>query len=344
MAEANKSILLITPGDPAGIGPEIVLQVLAESELFGICYPFVVADAWVLCRVSRRLGLQSRIHCIPDLARSACAPGQINVLDVQTDGIKDLVPGQPQALAARSATASIRMAVNLALQGRAEAIATGPINKEALRLEGYPWIGHTEMLQDLTESPKAITMFVAGPLRIFFVTRHVSLRQAIGLLKKPLIYQTIIDVAVQMKAFGFSQPKLAVAGLNPHAGDAGLFGREEIEQIAPAVQEARKAGIQVEGPVPADTVFHDCITGVYDAAIALTHDQGHIAAKTYDFHRTVSVTLGLPFIRTSVDHGTAFDIAWQGKANPTSLREALTMAVDLAKRKRSAIGGNHSFP
>ena len=328
-------LILITPGDPAGIGPEIVLKALAEPDLLAMCRPVVVGDAWVLKRVSRHIGLDYQIPSLNDLIRPAFHTGHINVLDIRTKGIEKVIPGRPQTLAARSAIVSIRRAVDLALQGQAEAIVTGPINKEAFSLAGSPWVGHTEMLQDLTKSPKATTMFTKGSLRIFFATRHVSLREAIGLLKKPLLYQTIIDTDFQMKNLGFQHPRLAVAALNPHGGDSGLFGREEIDEIDPALRDAQKAGVLVNGPVPADSVFHQCVMGVYDAVIALLHDQGHIAAKTLDFHRTVSVTLGLPFIRTSVDHGTAFDIAWQGKADPTSLSEALTVAVDLVKRKQN---------
>jgi 4-hydroxythreonine-4-phosphate dehydrogenase len=322
-------VMLITAGDPAGIGPEIVLKTLIDAERSSLCQPVVVGDVWVMEEVSRRLGRKAVIHACEDISDCTSEAGMINVMGVGTEGIQDMVPGRVQTVAARSATASIRKAVELALRGETQAIVTGPINKEALRLGGYPWIGHTEMLQDLTQSNQVRTMFVTGPLRVFFATRHMSLKQAIESLKKSLIYEAIVDTDSHMKELGFSQPRLAVAGLNPHAGDGGLFGREEIDEIEPAVRQARNEGICVEGPVPADSVFYRCIMGAFDAVIALTHDQGHIATKTYDFHRTVSVTLGLPFIRTSVDHGTAFDIAWQGKADPTSLKEALAVAVQL---------------
>jgi 4-hydroxythreonine-4-phosphate dehydrogenase len=293
-------------------------------------------------RVSQRLRLRSQINALDDPMHHTFEAGQIYIIDVRTDGIERIIPGHAHTLAAQSAIASIRRAVALALDGQAEGIVTGPINKKALRLAGSPWVGHTEMLQDLAEAPKAVTMFVAGHLRIFFATRHVSLREGIDRMKEPLIYQTILDVDLHMKQLGFVEPRLAVAGLNPHAGDSGLFGREEIDEIEPAVQRAHEAGVLVEGPIPADSVFHRGAIGIYDAVVALLHDQGHIAAKTLDFYGTVSVTLGLPFIRTSVDHGTAFDIAWQGKANPTSMEEAIKVAVELVKRRRSAIPGRHS--
>ncbi len=336
--------VLITPGDPAGIGPEIVLKALCETDVSTICRPIVVGDAFVLSRISQHLQLKCQFHPIPSPTSSTYLAGRINIIDVRTTGIQGLARGRPQTLAAESAITAVRRAANLALDDRAKAVVTGPVNKKALKLKGCPWVGHTEMLQDLTKSPRAMTMFVTGALRIFFATHHVSLQQAIELLKKPLLYATIVDVKVEMQRLGFSQPRLAVAGLNPHAGDAGLFGREEIDQIEPAVRQAQKAGILVKGPIPADAVFHQCIMGAYDAVIALTHDQGRIAAKTLDFWRPVSVTLGLPFIRTSVDHGTAYDIAWQGKANPTSLKEALTVAVELVKRQGSTLGAQHSVP
>ena len=322
-------VILITAGDPAGIGPEIVLKTLIDAERSSLCQPVVVGDVWVMEEVSRRLGRNVMIHACEDISDCTSEAGMINVMGVGTEGIQDIVPGRVQTVAARSATASIRKAVKLVLQGEAQAMVTGPINKESLKVGGYSWIGHTEMLQDLTQSSHVRTLFVTGPLRIFFATRHVSLEQAIQLLKRPLIYEAIVDVDLHMRWLGFSHPRLAVAGLNPHAGDGGLFGREEIDEIEPAVRQARDEGIRVKGPVPADSVFHQCIQGTFDAVVALTHDQGHIAAKTFDFYRTVSVTLGLPFIRTSVDHGTAFDIAWQGKADPTSLKEALAVAVKL---------------
>jgi len=334
-SQRERAIILITAGDPAGIGPEIVLKTLIDAEGRSLCHPVVVGDVWVMEKVSRRLGRNVLIDTCKDLSECTAEDGMINVMDVGTEGIQDIVPGRVQTVAARSATASIRKAVELALRGETQAIVTAPINKEALRLAGYPWIGHTEMLQDLTQSGQVRTLFATGPLRVFFATRHVSLKQAIQLLKRPLVYETIVDADLHMRRLGFSQPRLAVAGLNPHAGDGGLFGREEIDEIEPAVRQARDAGICVEGPVPSDAVFHQCIMGIFDAVVALTHDQGHIATKTYDFRRTVSVTLGLPFIRTSVDHGTAFDIAWQGKADSTSLKEALAVAVDLLKRQES---------
>lgn len=331
-------VILITAGDPAGIGPEIILKILSDPDRPATCYPVVVGDAWVMGEVSGRLGLKTDIRSLGDLSDFAAQPGVIGVVDVSTAGIQRIVPGKAQALGAASAVKSLRRSIQLVRRGQAEGIVTCPINKEALRLGGYAWIGHTEMLQDLTHSRHVRTLFVTGPLRVFFATRHVSLKEAIQSLKKPLIYETIVDADLHMRRLGFSHPRLAVAGLNPHAGDGGLFGREEIDEIEPAVRQARDDGICVQGPVPADAVFHQCITGMFDAVVGLTHDQGHIATKTFDFHRTVSVTLGLPFIRTSVDHGTAFDIAWEGKADPTSLREAVALAVDLLRRQEAESG------
>ena len=329
LTSASRPLILVTLGDPAGVGPEIVLKALAQPRWLALCHPVGVGDLWVAQEVSRRLQLQMDIRPFHDSASSSLEVGKVELIDVKTQGIAHLVPGRPQPLAARSAVASLRTAVRLAVGGLAHAIVTAPINKEALRLGGYPWIGHTEMLQDMTGSPKSTTLFITGSLRIFFATRHLPLRQAIELLKKPFLFEAIMEANLCMRGLGFPKPRLVVAGLNPHAGDGGLFGREEIDEIEPAVRQAQKAGIQVDGPVPADAVFHRCIAGFYDAVIALTHDQGHIAAKTLDFYRTVSVTLGLPFVRTSVDHGTAFDIAWQGKADPRSLEEAITVATSL---------------
>jgi 4-hydroxythreonine-4-phosphate dehydrogenase len=215
-----------------------------------------------------------------------------------------------------------------------DAITTAPIHKEALRAAGVPHVGHTEMLADYLGAPEPLTLFLTGKLRIFFLSRHLSLRQAIDFITRERVRHTIQTVHRAMTEFGFPTPRIAVAALNPHASDGGLFGNEEAEHLSPAVADARAAGIDAVGPVGADSVFHQALEGQYDCVLSLYHDQGHIAAKTRDFYGTVTATLGLPVLRTSVDHGTAFDIAWQGKANPASMEAAILAAVDLLAQRR----------
>jgi len=222
------------------------------------------------------------------------------------------------------------------LAGRADALATAPINKEALWRAGYRYLGHTEMLGALTGSPDPLTMFAVRNMRIFFLTRHMSLREAVAEVKRDRLAAILPRIVGELRTLGFDRPRIAVAALNPHAGEGGALGKEDLEEIAPAVQDARGQGWQVDGPVPADAVFAQALDGRYDAVLALYHDQGHIAAKTLDFHGAVSVTLALPFIRTSVDHGTAFDIAGKGLARAESMAAAILMAGDLAKRMRLA--------
>ena len=249
----------------------------------------------------------------------------------RVDGLR---VGAVTAAAGRAAVSYIERAVQLARAGLVRGIATAPINKEALRAAGYPGSGHTEMLAELFGSGGSVTMFQVKNLRIFFHSRHLSLRAMLDSLDAGGVEKSIVSADACMASIGLERPRLALAALNPHASDGGLFGDEERRILIPACARARERGIDVQGPVPADSVFNLALEGRFDAVISLYHDQGHIAAKTYDFYRTVSVTFGLPVIRTSVDHGTAFDIAWQGKADPVSMNEAIGSCFRLAGRYR----------
>jgi 4-hydroxythreonine-4-phosphate dehydrogenase len=245
-----------------------------------------------------------------------------------------LAPGEVQAEAGRLAHAALGTAHSLIAAGKAAALVTAPWSKEALSLAGCPQLGHTEALAALTGRPDPITLFVCDGLRIAFLTRHLSLADAVAAVTKDRIQGFLGRLRVELEAIDLKAPRLAVAALNPHAGEGGLLGREEIDAIAPAVEAARAEGINVEGPVPADAVFHRAAQGGFDCVVSLYHDQGHIAAKTRDFFGTVSLTLGLPYIRTSPDHGTAFDIAGKNRANPASLINAVELAVRLAVMAR----------
>jgi 4-hydroxythreonine-4-phosphate dehydrogenase len=217
------------------------------------------------------------------------------------------------------------------MDGRIKAVATAPVNKEALKLAGVPYIGHTEMLQGLTGVEDPLTMFQVDSLRIFFLSRHVSLRKACDFVSSDKVFETVVRSHKALVRLGVEDPVIAVAALNPHGGEHGMFGEEEMEHIEPGVNRARRAGYKVEGPVPADSVFYFALQGKYDGVISLYHDQGHIAAKMHDFEKTVSITNGLPFLRTSVDHGTAYDIAGMGIASGTSMYEAIKLAADYSR-------------
>ncbi len=314
----------ITIGDPAGIGPEIVVRALAEEAVRASVRAVVIGDAWVLERAMQVTGVQ---------------------VDLTVDGPAQLIDlanvdhrlrwGKIQSTAGAAAGQFVERAVQEARAGHIDALATAPIHKEALWRAGYRYLGHTEMLSALSDCPDPLTMFQVRNLRIFFLTRHMALRQAVEAVNQERITAILPRIERALRALGVDQPRIAVAALNPHAGEGGEFGVEDLEQVAPAVAAARETGVQAEGPIPADAVFAHALEGRYDAVLALYHDQGHIAAKTVDFHGAVSVTLGLPFIRTSVDHGTAFDIAGRGVARADSMVAAILAAGDLTRRMRA---------
>ena len=316
-------VVAVTIGDPAGIGPEIVVRALADDPVRRAVQAVVVGDRWVLERAMEVTG--TKLEFSP--------AGPLRLLDLANVDHR-LQWGKIQATAGTAAGQFIERAVQEALAGRADALATAPINKEALWRAGYRYLGHTEMLGALTGSADPLTMFTVRNMRIFFLTRHMSLREALAEVKRDRLAAMLPRIVAELQKLGFDRPHVAVAALNPHAGEGGKLGKEDLEEIAPAVEDARRQGWQVDGPVPADSVFAQALEGRYDAVLSLYHDQGHIAAKTLDFHGAVSVTLALPFIRTSVDHGTAFDIAGKGIARADSMVAAIVMAGDLVRRKK----------
>jgi len=323
----------VTMGDAAGIGPEVVVKALAREELYQLCRPLAIGDASVLPETREALRIPLAIRPIAEVADARFEFGIIYVLDLANIDLAKLKMGKVSAMAGRAAVEYIVKAVELAMAGEVDAIATAPINKEAVRLGGCEHIGHTEILAELTGAPRCTTMLVGGPLRVAHVTRHVPLREVAELIAKERVLETILVAAEGLRQFGIEHPRLGVAALNPHGGEGGLLGREEIEEIAPAVEEARARGIDARGPYPADSIFFRALNGEFDAVVAMYHDQGHIPVKVYDFEGSVTVTLGLPIVRTSVDHGTAFDIAGKGVASPRSLIEAVKLAAEIAKRR-----------
>lgn len=332
-----KPTLLLTMGDPAGIGPEICVKAFQRPEVHAAGRLVLIASTAIMQYYVNRLAPHLTLRPIASPCEAPGAWGTIDILPTG-DASPGAVPaGRISAAAGRAAEQCILRSIELALQHEADAVVTAPINKEALVASGSKYIDHTEMFAEMTES-RAMTMFEVDTLRIFFVTRHQSLQDSIRHLDRERIREAIIAAHKSLLRLGFVAPRMAVAALNPHAGEGGLFGDDETRVITPAIADAKSAGVDVAGPVPADAVFSRALHGAYDAVISLYHDQGHIAAKTYDFDRTVSVTLGLPFIRTSVDHGTAFDIAGRGIANDTSLAEAIKCAARYALKWKATAG------
>ena len=332
--DTKRPIIAITTGDPAGVGTEVTVKALANQQVWDCCRPLVVGDAAVLTRIISLLENTALPHVIshPDQARFD--PGAPDVIDLHNVDIDSLQPGHVSAAAGRASVAYIERAVESGQEGQADAICTGPINKAALKSAGIPYIGHTEMLAALTGEERVTTMLATEGLRVVHVTRHVPLARVASLITKKNVLETTRLTDAGLRQMGFPRPKIAVAALNPHGGDEGLMGREEIDAIGPAVEAARAEDIEAIGPIPADSVFFRAIRGEFDVVVAMFHDQGHIPIKTHGFERSVTVTLGLPIVRTSVDHGTAFDIAWQGIASEESMVEAIRLAAQLALGKK----------
>jgi 4-hydroxythreonine-4-phosphate dehydrogenase len=325
--ETGRSIIGIPLGDIAGVGPEIVAMALAQPAIYETVRPLVIGEISALRRALRITGLNHLdIRVIADPAEGRYQPGGIDLIDLANIDAKWAPFGRAQAETGRAAYQFIEKAVALCQTGQVDALATPPINKEALKAAGIRDIGHTELLGRLTGVADPLTMFETLDLKVFFLSRHVSLAGAIKLITRRRVLDYLQRCTEALKALGLPRTRLAVAGLNPHCGEHGLFGREEMRVLEPTIAEARALGLDVAGPIAADSVFHLARQGAFDAVLSLYHDQGHIATKMVDFHRTIAITIGLPFIRTSVDHGTAFDLAGSGQANPLSMVEAIRLA------------------
>lgn len=326
----TRPILALTIGDPAGIGPEITVKGLTDSEVFGLLRPLVIGDARVVEDVIRGCGLGLQVRRVQDPSEVAGEPGVVELLDLEN--VHNLRYGVVDGAYGRAAVEYIEKACELALAGAVHGIVTAPINKEAIKAGGSPFPGHTEMIASLLNTPEneVFTLFVLDQLRIFFLTRHHSLANAIRKIDEDTVVNALRQVWRLCPQLALTSPRLALAALNPHAGENGILGSEENEILKPALERVRAEGIDVAGPVPADAVFYQCRQGRYDAVLSLYHDQGHIAAKTVDFYGTVSCTLGYPVVRTSVDHGTAFDIAGRWIAEPRGQIGAMKVAAQLA--------------
>lgn len=322
-----KPIIAITLGDPAGIGPEIVVKALMNTQLYTVCRPLVIGDSAVMAQTLTLCQLTATLHPIDKVTDGKYEWGTIDVIDLHNIDVTKLQIATVQAMCGQAAYDYIKKAVELAMTGEVTALATAPINKESLRAAHVKHIGHTEILEELSQAQDPLTLFEVRGMRVFFLSRHVSLRQACDLVTKARVLDYIIRCTAALRRLGIMTGTLAVAGLNPHSSEHGLFGDEEVQQIEPAVREAQAQGYDVVGPISADSVFHQALQGQYVAVLSLYHDQGHIATKTVDFEKTISITNGLPFLRTSVDHGTAFDIAGKGIASEISMLEAILLAA-----------------
>ncbi|TSB45749.1 4-hydroxythreonine-4-phosphate dehydrogenase PdxA [Alkalicoccobacillus porphyridii] len=324
----TKPIIAVTMGDPAGIGPEITVGSLDKKEIYDVCTPVVVGNADVLEKMLPVKKANLNVNRIKNVSEAKGAYGTIDIIHLGE--LPGFELGQVSAPCGQAAFDYIKYAVELCQANEVQAMATAPINKESLKAAEVPYIGHTEMLAGFAGVDDPLTMFEVLNMRIFFLTRHLSLKDAIGQMTKERVHDYLIRCDAALQKLGVESRKFAVAGLNPHSGENGLFGYEEVDEIKPGIELAQATGIDAVGPVPADSVFHQALNGKYDAVLSLYHDQGHIAAKMTDFHRTISITNGLPFLRTSVDHGTAFDIAGEGIASSVSMEEAIKLAAKYA--------------
>jgi 4-hydroxythreonine-4-phosphate dehydrogenase len=330
-------------GDPAGVGPEITAKALAQRSVYDICRPLVVGDAKVMKEAIGISAVDLEVRSVSGVAQARFQYGTMDVLDLANVEIDRLERGKVSAIAGEAAFGAVRKVIELALERRIDATVTGPINKEAINLAGHHFSGHTEIFAHFAGTEDAAMMLVAENLRVVHVSTHVSLRQACDLVKKDRILKVIKLGDEACRKLGIEAPKVAVAGLNPHSSEGGLFGSEEKDEIAPAIEAAKSLGIDADGPAPADTLFSKARGGWYDLVVAMYHDQGHIPLKLlgftwnqrekkWDSVSGVNITLGLAIIRTSVDHGTAFDQAGKGTAIAESLIHAIEFAARMAAR------------
>ena len=331
MPVSEKPAIAITMGDPCGIGPEVVVKALADPSVYATCRPLVVGNIYAMQRAVELTGIPLRINAPDDPAAAGQDPGMVDVLDINNLNPEDITVGEISPTCGKAAMEWVTKAGELALAGVVDGMATAPLNKEAASLAGYESIGHSELLQELAGVKTVATMLLAKNLRVVHLTTHRSLRLACDYVKKDRILEFLQLTHDNFVTWGFKNPRIGAAALNPHNSDGGLLGSEEAEEIAPAVEAALQRGIDVTGPVPADIIFHQAIQGRYDAVLCMFHDQGHIPVKVYGFEESITANLGLPFVRTSVDHGTAFDIAGKGIADAFSMLESIRLAVGLAK-------------
>jgi 4-phospho-D-threonate 3-dehydrogenase / 4-phospho-D-erythronate 3-dehydrogenase len=338
----NKPIIGITMGDPASIGPEIAVKALLNTEMYDICKPLIIGDANVFKKIIELLKFNVQLNVVTEVSKSLFQHGTIDIFDLGNITDNTFEFGQISAACGEASFQSVKKVIELALDHQIDATVTGPINKKSINEAGHHFAGHTEIYAHYTNTKKYAMLLVEDNIKVIHVSTHVSLRQACDLVKKDRIVEVIDLLHHGMISLGETNLKIGIAGLNPHAGDSGLFGTEDEEEILPAVLEAKAKGYDVEGPVPPDTMFAKAATGYYGGVVAMYHDQGHIPFKLTGFKwdtkknqmesvKGVNITMGLPIIRTSVDHGTAFEIAGKGIASADAMTLAIKSAVQLYK-------------
>ena len=332
----HKPCVAITMGDPSGVGPEVIIKALLDSRLLENFIPVVIGNIDVLKSSLDLTGKSALVKKTKNLESLHSQNGSIAVFDPENLDFKNVNLGQISASSGKASVEWILTAGELAMSRKVDAIVTAPINKEACSLAGYKDVGHMEIFQRQSGTSEVATMLMAENLRVVHLTTHKSLRMACDYVTKSNILSKIILTHVNFSEWGFRMPKIGVASLNPHGSDGGLLGHEEEQEITPAIKKAQSKGINVEGPIPPDTIFNQAIDGKYDVVLAMYHDQGHIPIKVHNWAKSISVNLGLPFVRTSVDHGTAFDIAGKGVADHESMLEAIRVAVNLVSKSELA--------
>ena len=336
----KKPLIAVPIGDCAGVGPEITVKALVSDVVRESADCIVIGSRKVLEKAIMLTGAGLGINVVRNPAEGDYRDGILNLIDMDNIDMDTFRYGAVQAMCGKAAYDYIAKSIELAMAGKADAVATTPINKEALRAAEIPFIGHTEIFGALTGTKDPLTMFETNGLRVFFLTRHLSLLQMLEQIRKDSIVSCVKECMEALRKLGVADGTMAVAGLNPHCGEHGLFGWEEVNEIEPAVRQLQSEGYQVAGPIGADSVFHQAARGRYNSVLSLYHDQGHIATKTLDFERTISITNGMPILRTSVDHGTAFDIAGKNVASEISMVEAIRLAAKYAPNFASK---DHSF-
>ena len=325
----ERPLLAITMGDPSGVGPEVTVKALADRSIHQIARPLVIGDRRVLAEAAKVCGLTVEVRAWRSAEEATFAAGSIDVLDLDNVSPETWRWGQLSAESGKAALEYIRKAMTLTDSGVAKGIVTAPINKEATSLAGSKELGHMELFARVYDAKNQATMLVSGKLRCVHLTTHYSLKDAITRITRERVLQRLVTTHEDFRRWGMAQPRIAVSAINPHGGEGGLMGTEEQEHMAPAVQDAKRMGIDARGPYPADSVYVRAMRGEFDAVIAMFHDQGHIPVKVHGFEQSVSVALGLPIVRTSVDHGTAFDIAGKGIADELSMRESIRVAAEI---------------
>ncbi|HIC7841016.1 TPA: 4-hydroxythreonine-4-phosphate dehydrogenase PdxA [Klebsiella pneumoniae] len=333
MSAEKKPVVAITIGDPAGIGPEITVATMMDKSVYDECKPFLIGSVPIISRAMKIMGCDFAIHKIAHPQEARFSWGTLDVLETGDYDCDSIEWGKVQKLAGQMSLDYVMKSIELGKAGLIDVVSTAPIHKEAIKLAGCKLPGHTEIYQVETQSDYGLTMFHVHNLRVFFVSRHMALKAACDYANKARVLACVQQIHHEFTALNIKNPRIAVAALNPHGSDNGLFGHEEADNLIPAVKAAQEMGINAIGPVPADSVFHLGKQGRYDAILSLYHDQGHIACKTLDFERSITITFGLPFVRSSVDHGTAFDIAGTGKAGTVSMLESTLVAARYWKMK-----------